>query len=187
MVAGPRRALAGETERALSLAAEGLARARELHLRRVLVMALVRASETAVLTGDGEQARRLVCELLALLAELGARRWVADAIELAAILLEADGQAQPAAHLLGACDALRQALGEPAAGLRALSPTAQACRDRLEETLAGADAAERAVPSGSLSIEGAISYALNRLEPTSPSPAGHGQPDLSPVSPSPGR
>jgi hypothetical protein len=173
----PVAALTGETQRARTLAAEALASARELHLRRVLVMAMVRASETAVLTGDGPQARLLVGELLALLAELGARRWVADAIELAAILLEADGQAPAAARLLGACDALREALGEPAAGLRALSPMAQACRDRLEETLAAAEPAKKKGASGSLSIEAAISYARYGLEPSHPTAVLVGAPE----------
>lgn len=172
----PAAALAGETDRAGSLAAEAVASARGLHLRRVLVMALVRAAETAVLTGALAQARDLVGELLALLAELGARRWVADTIELAAILLETDGQAQPAARLLGACDGLRQVLGEPAGGLRALAPTVRACRDRLGETLGDGPAAEQEELGRNLSIEEGISYALEWLNPEGLRPARHGTP-----------
>ncbi|MGH9036090.1 MAG: hypothetical protein ACRD0O_10020, partial [Acidimicrobiia bacterium] len=139
--------------------------ARALHLRRILVMALVRAAETAVLTGDEETARELVRELLALLAEIGSRRWVADTVELAALVLEAGGQPQPATRLMGACDAIRSALGEPAGGLRALAPTVQACHERLMATLGEAACAEQETIGAGLSIERAIAYALEWLEP----------------------
>src|SRR6185295_8046241 len=110
----PVAALTGEEARARELAAEAVAEARRLRLRRILVMTLVRAAETAVMTADQEAARELVRELLAPLADLGTRRWVADALELAALVLERGELLQPAARLMDACAAIRRSLGEPA-------------------------------------------------------------------------
>ena len=97
----PVAARTGEPERARSLASEAVDGARDLQLRRILVMALVRAAETAVLTADLAGARGLVRELLALLAELGSRSWVAETVELAAVILDREGLSQPAARLRG--------------------------------------------------------------------------------------
>ena len=162
--AAPVAARMGEPERAGALAAEAVAGARVLRLRRILVMALVRAAETAALTGDHDRARELVRELLAVLAEIGSRRWVADGVELAALILEAGGQPQPSARLMGACAAIRTALGEPAGGLRALAATVQACRARLAGAL-GDGCAEQETIGAAYTIEQAIAYALEWLEP----------------------
>ena len=159
----PVAALTGEGEGARALAAEAVAEARLLRLRRVLVMTLVRAAETAVLTADQEAARDLVRELLATLADLGTRRWVADAIELGALILEQGGQPLPATRLFGACTAIRSSLGEPAGGLRALGSTVQACRQRLAAEL-GARFSEQESAGAALSKDEAISYALEWLE-----------------------
>jgi predicted ATPase len=150
----PVAAVTGEPERARSLAAAAVAAARPLRLRRILVMTLVRAAETAVLTGHDDDARGLVRELLALLAEIGSRRWVADGLEVAALVLEHDGQAEPAARLMAAASAVRDALGEPAGGLRALAGAVEACRQRLPP----ADGARFAA------TEQAIGYALEWLD-----------------------
>jgi non-specific serine/threonine protein kinase len=160
----PVAALTGESERARTLAAEAVADARLLRLRRVLVMTLVRAAETAVLTADRDAARDLVRELLAALAELGSRRWVADAIELAAVILERDVQPQPAARLFGACAAIRSSLGEPAGGLRALAGTVAACREQLIGVMGVEPLAEQEGLGAGFSIDRAISYALEWLE-----------------------
>jgi predicted ATPase/DNA-binding SARP family transcriptional activator len=161
----PVAALTGEPERARTLAAEAVGGARLLQLRRILVMALVRAAETAVLTGDDDEARDLVRELLAHLAEIGSRRWVADAVELAALVLERDGQAQPAARLIGACAAVRSSMGEPAGGLRALAPTVQASQERLVEALGAGRYAEQEALGAGLPAGQAMSYAAEWLEP----------------------
>jgi tetratricopeptide (TPR) repeat protein len=161
----PVAALTGEPERAGTLAAEAVVGARRLRLRRVLVMTLVRAAETAVLTANQDGARNLVRELLATLADLGTRRWVADAIELAAVILERDGKPQPAARLLGGCAAIRSSLAEPAGGLRALAGTVAACRDRLAELLGTEMMAEHQALGACLSIDRTIAYALDWLEP----------------------
>ena len=159
----PVAALTGERERARSLAAEAVADARLLRLRRVLVMTLVRAAETAVLTADQDAGRDLVRELLATLADLGTRRWVADTIELAAVILERDDQAQPAARLFGACAAIRTALGEPAGGLRALASTVKTCHQRLSASQ-GERLSEHESVGARLSKEDALAYALEWLQ-----------------------
>jgi predicted ATPase/DNA-binding SARP family transcriptional activator len=159
----PVAALTGELEAARTLAAEAVASARMLRLRRVLVMTLVRAAETAVLTADQETARDLVRELLATLADLGTRRWVADAIELAAVILERDDQPQPAARLLGACAGIRSSLGEPAGGLRAVAGAVQASRDQLQGLL-GERLPKEESAGARLSIDEALKYAVEWLE-----------------------
>jgi predicted ATPase/DNA-binding SARP family transcriptional activator len=159
----PVAALTGEQERARTLAAEAVAEARLLRLRRILVMTLVRAAETAVLTTDQDAARELVRELLATLADLGTRRWVADAIELAALILERGGQPQPATRLFGACAAIRSSLGEPAGGLRALSQSVQASHQRLTAALGERLSEQESVGAG-LSKDEALAYALEWLQ-----------------------
>ncbi len=166
----PVAALTGEPERAQALAAEAVGHARLLHLRRVLVMALVRAAETAVMTGDHEEARNLVRELLALLAEIGSRRWVADGVELAALILEQGAQPQPAARLIGACAGIRSSLGEAPGGLRALASTVKTCRAQLVETLGADRFSETETMGASFSTDQAISYALEWLEPPGMTP-----------------
>ncbi|MGH9011064.1 MAG: hypothetical protein ACRDYF_14615 [Acidimicrobiia bacterium] len=125
----------------------------------------MRAAETAVLTGDYEQARDLVRELLTLLAEMGSRRWVADTIELAALILEHGEQGQAASRLMGACAAIRLSLGEPAGGLRALAGTIHGCHERLSGKLSGEQIAEQEARGGRFSVQEAIAYALEWLEP----------------------
>jgi hypothetical protein len=159
----PVAALTGERERARSLAAEAVADARILRLRRVLVMTLVRAAETAVLTADQEAARELVRELLATLADLGTRRWLADAIELAALVLEQGEQLEPAARLMEACTAIRRSLGEPTGGLRALGETVQACQQRLAAELGERLSEQESIGAG-FSKDEALAYALEWLD-----------------------
>ena len=159
----PVAALTGEPERARALAAEAVAVARSLRLRRILVMALVRGAETALLTADQKMARDLVREVLALLAEIGSRRWVADAIELAALILEQGGQPQPATRLFGACAALRSSLGEPAGGLRALGETVQASHQAVAAAM-GERLIEQESVGARLSKDDALAYALEWLD-----------------------
>jgi len=159
----PVAALTGEEARARELAAEAVAEARRLRLRRILVMTLVRAAETAVMTADQEAARELVRELLATLADLGTRRWVADALELAALVLERGELLQPAARLMDACAAIRRSLGEPAGGLRALGETVQACQQRLAAELGERLSEQQSIGAG-LSKDDALAYALEWLD-----------------------
>jgi len=112
-------------------------------------------------------------EALRLLGRLGARRWVADTLEMTALAREARGHPASSARLLGACDALRRALGESAGEHRFISSQVRACRHRVAEAL-GAEAHEEQRTSGqSCSVSEAISYAISELSPGSPhEPAG---------------
>lgn len=153
----------GDPERAQSLADEAVDTARGLPLPQVLVMALVRGSETAVLTGRSGKAAAALREALRLLANLGARRWVADALESVALVRESQGDPDSAARLLGACDALRQALGESRGG-RCIAAEIETCRRRTAAAL-GADAYGVQSSRGQgLPVAEAISSALGELD-----------------------
>jgi len=97
---------------ALVLAGEAVAASRKFPVPQVVVMALARAAEVAILLGRPDDARPPLLELLDTLRQIGARRWVAEVHELAAIVL-GDEQPDTAALALGAAERLRRALGEP--------------------------------------------------------------------------
>jgi predicted ATPase/DNA-binding SARP family transcriptional activator/class 3 adenylate cyclase len=159
-------AATGERERAQTLAQEAVVAARGFSLRGILAMALTRATETAILSGDGRRAETWLYELLGLLRELGSRRWMADALEMAALVRQAAGDDEGAARLLGACEAVRAALGEPAGGLRLISEKVRECRTRVTEVLGAEGFAAREDEGRKMSLEEALSYAL-----TAPAPA----------------
>lgn len=85
------RARAGDRS-ATRLAGEAVAVARRFPIPQVLVMALARATETAVLLGTSADAKPHIVELVDTLRHLGARSWVAEAYELAAIVSEGEGR-----------------------------------------------------------------------------------------------
>ena len=116
------------------LADEAVMVARRLPALGFLVMALTRAGETALLSGRQPQAT--LRELIGHPRDLGAQAWVVETLEMAALLREAQGRPRPhpAARLLGACRALKEALGEAAQG-RVLAGEVSACRRRLAESL----------------------------------------------------
>jgi len=128
-------ALTGESERAEFLANEAIGAARSVPVRGILVMALVRGAQAAVLSGRYRpRPAVLLRELLGLLQELGAHRWVAEALEAAVLVLEAAGRVEAASRVLCACDSLRYTLGDSTA-LPALAASLSACRERLAERL----------------------------------------------------
>lgn len=165
-------ALAGDEDRAEALGDEAILMARGVPLRQILVAALVRASEVAVLTSRLGQARAVLLEVLGILRDLGARRWVADTLEAAALVLEAHGGVETAARLLGTSDALRLALNEPVVGLPALSASLAACRNRIETALgAGAVASAALSPDR---LDQVLNLALSELEDVATSAGSSG-------------
>jgi hypothetical protein len=88
---------------------------------------------------------------------------VADSLEAAVLVLEADGQAKPAARLLGVCRSLREILGEPAEEFRALSALVRSCRERLVDTLGSASKTEQEAIGRAMTVDDAISFALMSL------------------------
>jgi tetratricopeptide (TPR) repeat protein len=155
-------ALAGEADRAEALAEEAVAVARGVRLRQILVAALVRAGEVAVLSGRQGRGRAVLLEVLGILSDLGARRWVADTLEATALVLDAQGCMDASARLLGTSDALRLALNEPARALPALSSRLRACRDRIETALGAGAVASAAL--GPDNLDQVLTLAISELE-----------------------
>jgi predicted ATPase len=113
------RAAVGHGDEARHWAEETVAAARDVPIPGFTVMALLRASEVAVLLGDDAMAAEVLVELVAHLRELGARRWVAASLETSVAVLGADGaeDATTAARLLGKAEELRETLGEGPSGV----------------------------------------------------------------------
>lgn len=166
----PLAALAGEAQRAESLAEEGVVASRSVPARGVLAMALTRAAETATLSGRRQQATNRLRELLSLLQDLGAPAWVADALEMVALMREAEGEAPSAARLLGASRAIEEAMGEQVPGIRVLSSEVDGCRRRLADVLGPVTFAEHEALGLKMSLGEAISYALEELHAPAPTP-----------------
>ncbi len=165
----PLAALAGEPEHAEALADDGVTVARHLPAPGFLVMALTRAGETALLCG--RRPRTILREVLGLLVDLGTRAWVDEVLEMAALVCEADGDADAAARLLGAAGARSDHQG------RVLSAEVNGCSERLVKALgsdafAELEAGGRCMPAGE-----ALSFALSRMEEAGGEASGSGQGD----------
>ena len=161
---GPMLALAGERSRAAELAAAGIDGARRMEIRQVLVMALIRGAEVATVTATHDRAEEYLGEVLALLGKMSGHGWVADAVEMTALTLGARGRHQPAARLLGACDALRAVTGE-VGEVRAI----YSCRKRYENEAASALGVarfgEERQRGAALSRDGMIREAVTEIHP----------------------
>jgi tetratricopeptide (TPR) repeat protein len=158
----PLTALLGGPERALALAEETIAAARHFAIPSVLVMALARAGETAILTGMHGRAAEAVNELLGLLRDQATRPWVADALEMAALVLEAGDDVEAATAALQSAEAVRLASGGSAGGTRALADAVHHAHDRLLG--AGPAPAGAGHSNSTLSVDVAISRAVAGLE-----------------------
>jgi predicted ATPase/class 3 adenylate cyclase len=166
----PLAALAGETERAEVLAAEGVEMARRFGLFTILLMNLTRASEVGILLGNWAGVEAALRESLTLLRDTGGGAFLADSLEMAAVVREARTAHVPAARLLGASQGVRDAAGE-GSDVRPISPDLDRCGAAVSRSLGAADF-ERAWSEGrKLSAHEAISYALEQLEAGAPLPA----------------
>jgi tetratricopeptide (TPR) repeat protein len=157
----PLAALDGEEDRAESLAAQAVAVARRLPAGGLRVMALTRASETALLSGRHPQAT--LAELIRLLLDLAARAWVLEVLEMAALVCEADGRPRAAARLLAACRAIGETVGDRPES-RILWSAVDSCRQRLAATLEPADLAEEDAAGRRMALRDALSWASEQLE-----------------------
>ena len=155
------RAHAGDPS-AVRLANEAVASARRFPLPQVLVMALARAAEVAILSGRAVEARPLVVELVDTLRHLGARRWLAEANELAAIVF-ADDQPETAALALGAAEGLRAALGEPPGPAFLLGEALSAASEQVLGRLGTERFAEQKARGASLPVDEALALVAGRL------------------------
>ncbi len=159
----PYVALAGDGCRARVLAEEAIDAARALGAAPVLVMALIRAAETAVVAGQLDDAAPLVTEALGVLSDLGTQRWVADGLDLAALVLEHRGQGAPAAELVGVSATLRQASGEVFAHLPVVAAALVEARARLTGVLGPESFDEHERRGRTLPREAAIARTLSAL------------------------
>jgi hypothetical protein len=158
----PILALTGEHRRAEDLAMQGVETARQLGLRRILVMALIRACEVTTLTNAHELAAEFLEEVLSLLRKMAGTAWVSDAVEMTALALGARGRHQPALRLLGACDALRTACGE-VGDVRAVHPVRQRYQDEAASILEPAAFAEEQQRGARLSRDEMVAEALTEI------------------------
>jgi predicted ATPase/class 3 adenylate cyclase len=170
----PLAARAGDVDRAVTLAAEGVDMARLFGLATFLLMTLTRATEVSLLFRRWPSAEATLRESLALLRDTGAQAFLADSLEMTALLREAAGSPVSAVRLLGATQRVRADGGE-SPDVRCISAELAACRSRLSDAVADFDRewarGERLSPSE------AVAYALQQLD------AG---PSASPRSSSPG-
>ncbi len=103
----------GEPEEALRFIDEGLALARSRRIPLMRTSLLVARGYSADLAGDCELALTAQGEALTVALAFGAARVVANAVEGLAGALALHGDAESAARLLGAADALRRRSGGP--------------------------------------------------------------------------
>jgi DNA-binding CsgD family transcriptional regulator len=150
--------------RAAPLFEESAALSRESGDRTLLPLPLNDLGWVALLGGDLDRAEALHKESLALSKDLGGSHRTFVFLEGLACDAGAKGEAERAARLFGAAQALREATGfplEPA--MRALEePYLTRARSRLEES-AWTEAWEE---GRAMSMEAAIEYALSEEEPS---------------------
>lgn len=161
----PLAAQAGDHDRAEILADEGIEAARGLGLRQILIMALTRGAEAAVLGGRYHRAAQLLRESLLLVRDSGGQAWVADSLEMAAVVRGACADPGSAVRLLGACEALRQALGEKTAGGRLLHGEVQRCQTAATQGFLPDDFAKEWAKGQEMPADEAMAYALAMLTP----------------------
>ena len=155
------RACRGDAS-AARLGGEAVVSARRFPVSQVLVMALARAAEAAVVSGEPTDARPNVVELVETLRQLGARRWVAEALELAAIVF-GDDQPDTAALALGAAERLRAALGESPGPAFLLGEALAAANERIESRLGTQGFAMEKARGANLPVDEALAFVAGRL------------------------
>jgi predicted ATPase/DNA-binding SARP family transcriptional activator len=147
---------------AARLGAEAVASARRFPVPQVVVMALARAAEAAVVSGQPADARPLVVELVETLRHLGARRWVAEALELAAIVF-GDDQPATATLALGAAERLRAALGEVPGPAFLLGAALATANERIKSRLGTEGFALEKARGADLPVDEALALVAGRL------------------------
>ena len=103
----PVTAALGQPQQALVFADQALAAARRFAFPSVVIMALCRAAETALLAGSQRRAGRLIAEMLGLARDRADQAWLADGLEMAALALDSRGDMSAAVAILNASEALR--------------------------------------------------------------------------------
>ena len=147
----------GDLARAREAYRAGLAVLRQVNDPELLALTLADLAVAEVRGGDTAAAQGAVREALGLVRELGARREGAYALDAAAELALALADAARAARLVGAADALREAMGSP------LTPAEAEERSefvgRLNGALGEAAAAGQVAVGRELAFDAAMAYA----------------------------
>jgi predicted ATPase/DNA-binding SARP family transcriptional activator/DNA-binding CsgD family transcriptional regulator/Flp pilus assembly protein TadD len=175
--------LRGDAERATALFEETLAKDREVGETQGIASSLINLGLAALARGDHGQATGLLVESLTLLREVQNKLDMVECMEAIAGVAGAQGQAQRAARLWGAAQAVREDMGAPLQidDLALLEPYLTTARSLLEE-----EAWELARTEGrAMTLERAVEYAVSEEEaepqvsptPKRRPPAG-AQPDL---------
>jgi hypothetical protein len=126
--------LSGDIDGGFRLATDAIASGERSPLRMSLVMALVRAAETAVLAAEWDRACWFLAGALARIAELGTERYLGDCCELVALLQLARGDPRAAAVMFGASSAVYERTGG-SSKVRFIAQQAHAGRHRLADSL----------------------------------------------------
>lgn len=156
----PVAALSGDATQAQSLAAEAIAITRSLGLRLLMVMALVRAAEVAIL--NRTDAATLLIEALAILRDVGGTAWLADALELTAVVQTGLNAPQQAARFLGVADRLTEVSGGRP-NVRAIRSEIDHCRVEVAHAL-GAESFRLELAGGlAMSLRAAVDCAIDVL------------------------
>ena len=100
---------------------------------RVLMMALARASQVAILNGD-KSAAAPVSHLLRMLRDKGVTYWADEALDVAGLVL-ADRQPDEAAIALNASRSLQAAVEDTGSQVSAMRTRLRRCRAQLINTL----------------------------------------------------
>jgi predicted ATPase/DNA-binding CsgD family transcriptional regulator len=159
--------LQGDQERATTLIEEATTLVRRQGQRRrpggPVKGPLERLGWATLLLGDKERAKTWYEEHLRLSQELGNKLIAAESLEGLACAVGPKGEAERAAKLFGAAQALREAVGyQKSPNERAVQePYLEAARSRLEELWEAACAEGR-----TMAFEEAVEYALSEEEPS---------------------
>jgi tetratricopeptide (TPR) repeat protein len=148
----------GGYERAAALQEQALARYRQVGYPWGIARVLAALGCVALARGDCGRAAGYLKESLQISHDIGARGLLAEALEAMAWLAVAEGQAARAAHLGGAADALREALG--AALHPVLRPGHDQAVEVMRDTLGEAAFAAVWAEGRALPLEEAIALAL---------------------------
>jgi predicted ATPase/DNA-binding CsgD family transcriptional regulator len=172
--------LQGDQERATTLIEEATALVRRQGQRRrpggPVKGPLVKLGWAALLLGDRERAKTWYEEHLRLSQELGNKLIATESLEGLACTVGTKGEAERAARLFGAAQALREAVGyrQPPGERAVQEPYLVAARSRVGQTWEAALAVGRA-----MGLEQAIDYALSEEPSITTLPSAHEQPPSS--------
>jgi len=137
---------------------ESIATAHELGEKNMVAYALNSLAHVVFLQGEPIEARRYYRESLVVFQEIGEKRGIAYCLEGFAKVAARSGDASSAARLLGAAEALRQAVGAPLTGteLSELDQDVVVTRERLDEGIFDAAWEE----GRAMTMQQAIDFAL---------------------------